>query len=213
MLLLKAIRHQYQEKEVLQLAEWNIEAASQWLLLGQSGSGKSTLLHIIATLLRPSQGEIWFDGQALHRQSGSALDRFRARHIGLIFQKAHFINSLKVLDNLLLARYWAGLPKDKKYCLTLLEELGIADKARQHPSQLSQGEAQRLSVARALLNETRLILADEPTASLDDHNSRLVVELLKTQAQKHGSALLIATHDQRVKAHFSLCQSLDKPTP
>lgn len=210
MISIENLEHQYNKKTVLSLEKWEIEPTSQWLLLGASGSGKTSLLHILGGLLRPTKGDVWMDDTDITVLKGNELDKFRGKNIGLIFQKPHLVKTLTVFKNLQLAQYAAGASKDKKRCLEVLEVLNLADKKDAYPSQLSGGEAQRVSVARALLNHPQLLLADEPTANLDDENANQVIELIKKQAEQNQATLIIATHDQRVKNHFDLVLELSK---
>lgn len=210
MISIENVEHQYNKKTVLSLEKWEIEATSQWLLLGASGSGKTSLLHILGGLLRPSKGDVWMDDTDITVLKGAQLDKFRAKNIGLIFQKPHLVKTLTVFKNLQLAQYAAGISRNKKRCEEVLEALRLTDRKNAYPSQLSGGEAQRVSVARALLNEPQLLLADEPTANLDDENADQVIQLIKKQAETNQATLIIATHDQRVKNHFELVQELPK---
>lgn len=173
------------------------------LILGQSGSGKTTLLHLLALLLQPESGEITLDGQSLRHLSAAQTARVRAQKLGIIYQRAHFVSSLNVLDNILLANYLADKKQDKDKAIYLAEKLGFAEHLFKKPHQLSQGEQQRASIARALMNEPAVILADEPTASLDDANCRKVVALLQEQSQFIGASLIVVTHDQRLKDEFT----------
>lgn len=173
------------------------------LILGQSGSGKTTLLHLLALLLQPESGEITLDGQSLRHLSAAQTARVRAQKLGIIYQRAHFVSSLNVLDNILLANYLGDRKQDKNKATYLAEHLGFAEHLFKKPHQLSQGEQQRASIARALMNEPAVILADEPTASLDDTNCRKVVALLQEQSQSIGASLIVVTHDQRLKDAFS----------
>lgn len=173
------------------------------LILGQSGSGKTTLLHLLALLLQPESGEITLDGQSLRHLSATQAARVRAQKLGIIYQRAHFVSSLNVLDNILLANYLADKKQDKDKATYLANQLGFAEHLFKKPHQLSQGEQQRASIARALMNDPAVILADEPTASLDDANCRKVVALLQEQSQSIGASLIVVTHDQRLKDEFS----------
>lgn len=210
MFRLLEIQHAYGKKNVLKIDEWNARQGEHWLLLGPSGSGKTTLLHVLGGLLKPTAGKYFIKEEELTTFSNAALDKFRAKNIGLVFQQAHLIQTLTVLQNLLLAQYMAGLQQDKKRCVQVLEELDIADKQYSYPKKLSQGEAQRVSVARAVINRPLLLLADEPTSSLDDANATQVIEMLDREAKNHEATLVIATHDQRVKEKFGLQWSLYK---
>ncbi|MCS6822114.1 MAG: ATP-binding cassette domain-containing protein [Microscillaceae bacterium] len=202
MVEIRNLVHSYQQRAVLNIAKLDILPNSSWLILGNSGSGKTTLLHIIAGLLPYQQGSVKVLDTELNTLTSRQLDRFRAKNIGLVFQKSHHIGTLTVLENVLLAQYALGIKQNKTKCLALLEQLQISHLAKQYPAQLSQGEAQRLSIARAVINEPKLILADEPTASLDDTNAQIVANLLFTHAQAHQATLVVATHDQRLKPLF-----------
>jgi ABC-type lipoprotein export system ATPase subunit len=173
------------------------------LILGRSGSGKTTLLHLLAGLMAPTSGIVSIDSTALSSLSGSKMDGFRGRHIGLVFQQPLFIRSVNVMHNLQLARTLAGLEADETRATQLLEELGMADRASQLPQSLSIGERQRVSIARALMTSPGLLLADEPTSALDDDNCNRVAELLQSAATRHGAALVIVTHDRRLKDRFT----------
>ena len=177
-------------------------AGESLLVLGNSGKGKTTLLHLLAGLLRPLSGSISINETDITKLSKSRIDKFRGQNIGIIFQKSHFISSLTVKKNLLLTQYLAGVKQDEKRILELLERLQIADKINKYTHELSQGEQQRVAIVRALLNRPTLILADEPTASLDDENCQQVIQLLKEQAEKDNVSLVIVTHDTRLKAVF-----------
>lgn len=172
------------------------------LILGASGVGKTTLMHLIAGLLAPLSGQVVVNGTTLTQLAPRALDRFRGKNLGIIFQRPYFVRSLNTLENLLLLQHLAGAKKDRNRALQVLDELGIAQQAFQKPTTLSQGEQQRASIAMAVLNQPQIILADEPTASLDDQNCQKVLDLLFQESEKNGAQLIIITHDQRVKARF-----------
>ncbi|WP_293789450.1 ABC transporter ATP-binding protein [uncultured Pedobacter sp.] len=203
MIKLSSLAHVYDQGRRLKFPCWEIGDMEQWLLLGASGSGKSTLLYIISGLLKPSQGEVLINGTDLYSLSALERDKFRGRHIGIIFQRPHLIRSLDVLDNLELAAVMAGLPIDHERNRSLLADLGIDGLVKKYPDQLSQGQLQRVSVARALVNKPDLLIADEPTSSLDDENAFQVIKMLTTQAKDNGAALIIATHDARVRDHLT----------
>ena len=193
----------YGARTVLELRKWTVHAGQHSIVLGPSGCGKTTLLHLIAGLLRPSHGRIRVAGQDLSALAPAELDAFRGRNIGIVLQRLHLIRALTVKDNLRLAQSLAGLPVRAERIEHLLFELGIAALATARPDRLSQGEAQRVAIARAVINRPALILADEPTSALDDGNAETVLRLLLTQAEASGATLLIATHDGRLKPHFS----------
>lgn len=202
MFALKSIRHAYNGQEVLRLDDWSAAQGEQWLVLGPSGSGKTTLLHILAGILTPSEGSVSIAGQDIAQLAASELDRFRGRHIGIVFQRLHLIPSLTVLDNLLLAQYLAGTKQDLKGAHVLLTSLGLGDKAHRRPQALSFGQAQRAAVARAVVNQPGLILADEPTSNLDDANAAAALDVLLAQARSRNATLVIASHDRRIGERF-----------
>ena len=197
------LKHAYNGTEVLNVAAWQVEQGSQWLVLGPSGSGKTTLLHILAGILRPTAGSVGIAGQEVRGLSPKQLDRFRGQHIGIVLQRLHLIPSLTVMNNLLLAQYLAGLPQEGARVREVLTGLDVADKAGAYPHELSFGQAQRVAVARAVVNRPKLLLADEPTSNLDDARCAQAYGLLESQARDCGATLVIATHDQRIKARMS----------
>ena len=207
MLQTEDLGYQYPGAPPLSFPDISCPAGEHRLILGASGCGKTTLLHLLAGLLRTQRGRIRIGGTALQGLNGTQLDRFRGQHIGVIFQKAHFVAALSLQDNLRLARYLAGLKPAAQRIAELLERLRLSHRAAGFPHQLSEGEKQRAAIARAVLNAPSLLLADEPTASLDDGNATEVAQLLAEMTQPTGgaspSALVIVTHDQRLKDHFA----------
>jgi len=201
-LSLKQLRHRYGAREVLWIERFEAAAGEHWLVLGPSGCGKTTLLHILAGLLRPTEGEVQVAGQSLAALSGAALDRWRGQTVGIMLQALHLIPHLDVRDNLKLAQYLAHRPQEEGRVQETLLALGIADQAARKPAELSQGERQRAALARAVVNGPKVLLADEPTANLDDAACARAIELLLAQAGRAGATLLIASHDARVKARF-----------
>ena len=173
------------------------------LILGASGSGKTTYLHLLAGLRKSTSGQVFVDGKEMNKMSDRKLDRFRGREIGIVFQQAHFIPSLRVKENLSLSMKLAGKMINKERIRYYLAHLNISHKANSFPNQLSVGEQQRLSIAMALINQPKVVLADEPTSALDDQNAEQVIGLLKNETKELNSALVIVTHDQRMKDHFS----------
>ena len=169
------------------------------LILGKSGKGKTTFLHLMALLLKPMGGKIQINNQEISQLTVAKAADFRAKNVGIIYQKPHFVHSLSVMDNLLLANYLGGKSSARQTAQHLAESLGFADLLNKKTTQLSQGEQQRVSIARALMNSPSVILADEPTSSLDDDNCLKVIDLLKNQTQEIGASLVVVTHDQRLK--------------
>jgi len=208
-LSLRAVRHRYGAREALRIERFEAAAGEHWLVLGPSGCGKTTLLHIIAGLLRPSEGEVRVGDQSLGALSGAALDRWRGRTLGIVPQKLHLVPSLSVLENLLLAQFLAGMPEDAKRAQAALEQVQLGERSAARPAELSHGEAQRAAVARATVNRPRVLIADEPTSNLDDANCTRALDLLEAQATECGATLLVATHDQRARARFA--QRLELP--
>jgi putative ABC transport system ATP-binding protein len=202
MISIRGVAHRYGNTPALRVAEWRVAQGERWAVLGPSGSGKSTLLHVLAGLVRPSEGEVEVSGQDLGKLRGATLDRWRGATVGIVLQALHLVRHLTVHENLRLAQYLAHLPQDDTRVDDTLGALGVADKAGRRPSELSQGERQRVAIARAVVNRPKLLLADEPTANLDDAAASVAVELLTEQAARHGATLVVATHDARVKAKF-----------
>ncbi len=208
---LSGVRREFDGRVVIDIPEWTVAAGGHCLVLGPSGSGKTTLLNIIAGLLRPTAGTVSISGQDIGALGPGALDVFRGRHIGIVFQTLHLVSALSVADNLHLARYLAGLRRDEARLHGVLESLGIAGMAAARPRTLSQGEAQRVAIARAVINDPVIILADEPTSALDDGNATQVLNLLSQQADRCGATLVIATHDQRIRDRFDAVLELGGP--
>ena len=172
------------------------------LVTGNSGVGKTTLLHLLGGLLRPKSGEIAIDNIAINFFSERKLDHFRGKNIGLVLQQSYFIEAFTVLENVALASWLATGEQKTEKAKQLLEHLDLVNQLHKLPSQLSIGQQQRVSIARALINEPKLLLADEPTSSLDDENAFKVADLLEQLAQEFKTALVIVTHDSRLKERF-----------
>ncbi len=200
MFAVRQVMHGYDGTEVLRVPSWSAAQGSHWLLLGPSGSGKTTLLHILAGILRPASGDVQVADQDLTALAAAALDRFRGRNVGIVLQRLHLLPSLTVAQNVTLAQYLAGVPQDAARVSEVLQSLDLADKARAYPHALSHGQAQRVAIARAVVNKPRILLADEPTSNLDDGRCQQALDLLLAQATACGATLVIATHDQRIKA-------------
>lgn len=169
------------------------------LLRGPSGSGKSTWLSLVAGLLRPPAGQLWVSGQDMGALASGRSDVWRARHVGLLPQRLHLSDALDVSGNLALVYFAAGLAVDRLAIANALTTLGVGAMAARRPQKLSGGEAQRVALARAVLLSPKVLLADEPTASLDDAAADAALALLSGTAQRCGASLVIATHDARVR--------------
>jgi ABC-type lipoprotein export system ATPase subunit len=203
MISTKNITFSYNKDQTFIMPDLFCQAGSTILVTGNSGKGKTTYLHILAGLLQPNSGEIVIDNKEITHLKGSKADKFRGKNIGVVFQKSHFIASLSVLENLEMASWLATGKKHKIRAKELLQKLDIAEQAHKLPSQLSVGQQQRVSIARALMNEPKVLLADEPTSSLDDKNADNVIELLETLSKEYKTALIIVTHDNRIKEKFT----------
>ena len=202
MISVRGLAHRYGAAQALRLPEWQVAPGERWLVLGPSGCGKTTLLHALAGLIRPSEGSIEVSGENILKLEGARLDRWRATTVGIVLQALHLVKHLSVRDNLRIAQYLARAPQDDARIADTLGALGVGEKAARRPSELSQGEQQRVAIARAVVNRPKLLLADEPTANLDDASAAAVVDLLSQQAARHRATLVIATHDARVKKNF-----------
>jgi putative ABC transport system ATP-binding protein len=202
MLQTKDLTYTYDRKREIRFPDIHCQKNEHWLLLGQSGSGKTTLLHLLGGMLSVQKGSVQVADTELGRLSQAALDRFRGQNIGIIFQKAHFVNALTVEENLMLAQKLAGLPINRDRIAELLHHLNVGDKLKDKPRRLSIGEQQRVAIARALVNRPAIILADEPTSALDDVNCEEVIKLIEREATEVGATLLVVTHDGRLKERF-----------
>ena len=166
----------------------------EWLaVMGPSGSGKSTLVNLIGCLDQPTSGEVWIKGTEISKMPSSELNRFRAEQIGFIFQQFHLIPYLTALENVMLAQYFHSMT-DKGEALAALERVGMGDRAHHLPAQLSGGEQQRVCIARALINDPKIILADEPTGNLDAVNEEIVMRQLR-DLHSQGRTIIMVTHD------------------
>lgn len=202
MIRTKSIVYAYPGQEPFHFPDIKCAANEALLILGESGKGKTTLLHLLGGLMQAQQGEVDINGTLLNQLSGKALDHFRGQNIGIIFQRPHFVNSLTVSQNIYLAGELARKGVDRSWYDEVLSGLRISEKAKQYTYQLSEGEKQRVAIARALINKPALVLADEPSSSLDDVNTNELVELLKRQSENAHASLIIVTHDKRLKDRF-----------
>jgi putative ABC transport system ATP-binding protein len=201
-LITKDLTFSYNRSVTFGFPDITCGSGNHCIIVGPSGCGKTTFLHLIAGLLKPDSGEVIIQGtDTVGLHSGDA-DRFRGKNIGIIYQKPHFIQWLTAFENLQIAQYLNNLPTENENINHLLRSLNLQDKTKSKPSQMSQGELQRLSIARAVINKPGLILADEPTSSLDDKNCEEALNLLKRQAEELQASLVIATHDKRLLDHF-----------
>ena len=200
MITCRGLAYSYKAGPLIAFADMTLPQGGVLMVSGPSGCGKSTWLALVAALMRPAAGQIEVAGQALAGLSAAAADAWRARNIGFLPQRLHLSAALSVQRNLALAQWAAGQPEDLAAISRALESLGVADLAQRKPAQLSGGQAQRVALARAVLMQPKLILADEPTASLDDEAAAAAVALMHQAALAQGATLVIASHDARVAA-------------
>ena len=196
LLELKNISKIYGSLKALDNVSINVEKGEWVAIMGPSGSGKSTMMNIIGCMDKPSLGEVLLDGKDISRESPKSLTTIRRDKIGLIFQQFHLVNYLTAVENVMVAQYYHSLP-DEKEAMAALERVGLGERARHLPSQLSGGEQQRVCVARALINHPEVVLADEPTGNLDEANENIVLDLFR-QLHREGTTLIVVTHDPEV---------------
>jgi putative ABC transport system ATP-binding protein len=208
MLTAQSILHRYGAIPALRAPDFELGDHEHCAVVGPSGSGKSTLMNVLAGILRPSVGRIVLEGEDLYPPEGRD-DRWRGRRIGVVPQKLHLLASLSAVDNVAIACHFAGT--SEMAAAPLLEQLGLADRAGAKPAELSLGEQQRVAIARAVVNRPRLLLADEPTSSLDDDNAQRVMDLLLEVAHAAHALLVVATHDARIRGRFARAIQLERP--
>ena len=192
---------------VLDIAHFQMDFGQQQALRGRSGSGKSTLLNLVSGLLKPDQGRVLLDGQDLSLLSEAQRDRYRGRKLGYVFQSFHLLAGLTVWENLWIAAALSGqvVPARLEQCL---HRLDLLSQRHRRPQQLSIGQQQRVAVARALVNQPRLVLADEPTGNLDAELAQEALKLLREMCTESASALLLVSHDQAILSQFDQVTSL-----
>jgi putative ABC transport system ATP-binding protein len=208
MLSVTSLTHRYGTRTALRVDDFALARGEHCALIGPSGSGKTTLLHVLAGILPPAAGEVRLDGDDLYRPARD--DRWRGARIGVVPQKLHLLGGLSALDNVRIAQYFAGIA-DGDAARQLLAELGLGDRFDARPGELSLGQQQRVAIARAVINRPRLLLADEPTSSLDDANAAAAIDLLFAAAERAGSLLVVATHDARIRGRFRRVVALAPP--
>jgi putative ABC transport system ATP-binding protein len=196
LLELRHITKEYGALKALQNINLTVRQGEWLAIMGPSGSGKTTMMNIIGCMDKPSSGEVVLDGVNISRESARNLTTIRRDKIGLIFQQFHLVNYLTALENVMVAQYYHSMP-DEKEAMAALERVGLAERARHLPGQLSGGEQQRVCIARALINYPMLILADEPTGNLDEANEQIVIDIFKS-LHAEGSTIIVVTHDPEV---------------
>lgn len=193
--------------EVIRVPRFTLEARTQLALSGPSGTGKTTFLHLIAGILMPDAGRLALDGREMSKLTEAARDRLRATAIGYIFQTFNLLQGFTVIENVLLGMSF-GPGADRGRAEALLRRVGLGDRLQHFPRQLSTGQQQRVAVARALANQPKLVLADEPTGNLDTANARASLALIREACAENGAALLLVSHDPAVLASFEHQASL-----
>lgn len=196
LLSIENLRYSIDNRNIIDVPQLSVNEKEHILLLGPSGSGKTSLLHLIAGLIEPSEGSIWFSGKEVSSLNSSEKDLWRGSSIGFVFQGNHLIRHMSAYENISLVAH------DEKRISYLLETLGLKGKEHRKAATLSFGEAQRVGIARAVVHKPKLILADEPTSALDDINAKNVIALMKEQAKEAGAALIVCSHDVRILKQF-----------
>ena len=194
------------DKNTLKIKSWQVKQGQQLFMHGPSGSGKSTLLNLICGLTLPNKGDIHLFEQSLNNMSNRQRDKFRASHIGYIFQKFNLIDYLSAVENIKLANYLSPKSTPENFLVQIhkiLTSLNLSIKDWNRPvNQLSVGQQQRVGIARALINKPKLIIADEPTSSIDQASRDSFISLLSSMCQQHNSTLLFVSHDMNLRKHF-----------
>ncbi|MDR3301914.1 MAG: ABC transporter ATP-binding protein [Spirochaetaceae bacterium] len=196
LLEMKNISKVYGSLNALQHIDLSVKQGEWLAIMGPSGSGKTTMMNIIGCMDKPSSGQVILDGVNISTESAKNLTTIRRDKIGLIFQQFHLVNYLSALENVMVAQYYHSMP-DEKEAMGALERVGLAERAKHLPGQLSGGEQQRVCIARALINYPQLILADEPTGNLDEANEGIVIDIFR-QLHAEGSTIIVVTHDPEV---------------
>jgi ABC-type lipoprotein export system ATPase subunit len=200
MIITKDLSYEYNKGKRFTFPDISMEKNETLLIHGNSGVGKTTLLNLLGLLIKPTKGYLKIDNIETNSLDDKDLPQFRAKHVGIIYQKSYFVSSLSVMDNLLLASYLGENKAGKDFAIKLAEDLGFSDLLNKKTMTLSGGEQQRISIARALMNGPSIVLADEPTSALDDENTNKVFALLEKQCNATQAALIIVSHDQRLKS-------------
>ena len=196
LLELKNIYKIYGDLHALDDVSLSVDNGEWVAIMGPSGSGKSTLMNIIGCMDKPTKGQVLLDGVDIATESDKNLTAIRRDKIGLIFQQFHLVNYLTAVENVMVSQYYHSIP-DEKEALEALDRVGLADRARHLPSQLSGGEQQRVCIARALINYPEIVLSDEPTGNLDEANENIVLDIFR-QLHRDGTTLIVVTHDPEV---------------
>ena len=215
MLLVENVKKAYREPSgellpILDVPRLALEAGEQVVIRGRSGGGKTTLLNVIAGLATPDSGKIVVNTTDVTRLPEAARDRFRARHIGFVFQTFNLLAGFSALENVLLGMTFTGQPRDPARATELLNRVGLAHRLSHKPAALSVGEQQRVAVARALVNRPVLLLADEPTANIDPAHQKQVIDLIRDVCRAENVAMLLVTHSDDVTEQFDRVEHLEE---
>ena len=203
-LRVKNLEFKVANKTILNKQNFSVSKSKHLIISGSSGSGKTTLMNLMSGLLKPTSGFISFEDNDFSKLTEENIDQIRSKNFGFIFQRLHLIKHLTVEQNILL-----GLNKDQSPSIDdLLDDIGLKNKHNQLAKNLSFGESQRVAIARGIINSPKVIFADEPTSSLDDKNTKKVLELIFFQAKKNNSTIIISSHDERVKKFFKKPQEI-----
>jgi putative ABC transport system ATP-binding protein len=204
-LRVKNLEFKVANKTILNKQNFSVSKSKHLIISGSSGSGKTTLMNLMSGLLKPTSGFISFEDNDFSKLTEDNIDQIRSKNFGFIFQRLHLIKHLTVEQNILL-----GLNKDQSPNIDeLLDDIGLKNKHTQLAKNLSFGESQRVAIARGIINSPKVIFADEPTSSLDDKNTKKVLELIFFQAKKNNSTIIISSHDERVKKFFKKIQEIN----
>lgn len=212
-LIIENLRKSYREPgggriPILNISRFELKSAEQAVLVGTSGGGKTTLLNVIAGITQADAGRVVIDNVNVTGLNEASRDRFRAQRIGFVFQTFNLLPAFSALENVLLGMSFSGRPADTARATELLTRVGLEHRLHHRPSQLSVGEQQRVSVARALANRPSLLLADEPTASVDVAHQETILQLIRDACQEHQVSLLLVTHSTNVASRFSRVEKL-----
>ena len=207
-LSLNKLEFSFNEKPLININEFQVRTRERIAIMGPSGCGKSTFIHLVAGLLKPQKGTIRIKNQDITKLEEWKIDRLRGQSIGIVFQRLHLLPSISILDNLLLAQKLAQTTVDRESAIELLKRLDLEEWINKFPHHLSQGQAQRAAIARAVIHKPALVIGDEPTSALDDDNAQEAIRLLNELSENVGFALLIVTHDKRVRDSMDSVLSL-----
>lgn len=212
-LVIENLKKSYREPDggripVLNVARFELQSAEQVVLVGSSGGGKTTLLNVISGITAPDSGRVIIDNVDVTSLNEPTRDRFRAQKIGFVFQTFNLLPAFSALENVLLGMSFSGKGADRSRAAKLLEQVGLGQRLKHRPTQLSVGEQQRVAVARALANHPSLLLADEPTASVDVAHQDNVLALIRDACQEHHVSLLLVTHSPEIASRFKRVEKL-----